>query len=173
MLAMALLLGPVKLAGTGSHPTGSASAAQSSSGQQASAQPPQSSVFHHISVQFDYDFTKTPACSQTVKTACVQKFGVYDISTRKPYFLFAVPVPANAHGMMKDITASSPCLLFAVGRHRIGVAAQPPTGPDSPLHECKAVVEVKLDTPPPCHPDAPGAPGSSSTSGSTTSSAPH
>jgi hypothetical protein len=98
---------------------------------------------HSITLTFDYDFTKTPACSATVKVHCVAKFSVYDISSHKPYFLFFAPVPADAHGVVKGITAKSPQLLFAVGKHRIAVSAVEPDGSESPPHECKTIIEIK------------------------------
>ncbi|MGA7855028.1 MAG: hypothetical protein WCA15_17010 [Candidatus Acidiferrales bacterium] len=101
------------------------------------------SAKHVITLTFDYDFTKTPACSATVKVHCVAKFSVYDISSHKPYFLFFAPVPNGAHGLMKGITATSPQLLFAVGKHRIAVSAVEPDGSESPPHECKTIIEIK------------------------------
>ena len=102
---------------------------------------------HSITVQFDYDFTKTPACSAQATTSCVQKFDVYDISGEKPYLLFSVPVPAKAQGPMKGITATSPRMLFAIGKHRIGVSAQMPNGEKSPPRDCKVIIEIKADNP--------------------------
>lgn len=101
------------------------------------------SAKHTITLTFDYDFTKTPACSATVKVHCVAKFSVYDISSHKPYFLFFAPVPSGAHGVVKGITATSPQLLFAVGKHRIAVSAVEPDGSESPPHECKTIIEIK------------------------------
>ncbi|MFZ3380166.1 MAG: hypothetical protein WA211_21200 [Candidatus Acidiferrales bacterium] len=127
-------------------------APKSSSGQTQSPAPAQSaapastaagSATHSITLTFDYDFTKTPACSDTVKPQCVAKFGVYDISGSKPYLLFYAPVPKGAHGVMKGITATSPPLLFAVGKHRIAVSAREPNGVESPPHDCKVIVEIK------------------------------
>ena len=56
---------------------------------------------------------------------------MYDISGDKPYFLFSAPVPSGAHGLMKGITATSPRLLFAVGKHRIAVSAREPDGKET------------------------------------------
>jgi len=103
---------------------------------------------HSITVQFDYDFTQTPACSTKVTTACVKTFDVYDISGDKPYLLFSVPVAQNARGVMKGITATSPRMLFAIGKHRIGVSAQMPNGEKSPPRDCKVIIEIKADNPP-------------------------
>jgi hypothetical protein len=109
-------------------------------------QPQTESAMDTISVQFDYDFTKTPACSANVKGSCVQKFVVYDISVGKPYFLFAVPVPQNAHGVVKGIMATSPRLLFAAGKHRIGVSAQMADGRESLPRECNVIIEIKPES---------------------------
>ncbi len=122
-------------------------AAQSQSAGSTPASP--DSAMHCITVQFDYDFSKTPACSAKVKTVCVQKFSVYDISGGKPYFLFSVPLPQNTEGLVKGITATSPRLLFAVGKHRIGVAAQMPDGQESKPRDCRVIIEIKPDAPPP------------------------
>jgi hypothetical protein len=128
---------------------GQSSAAPQSSGTQQGPNPaPSGSAMHSITVQFDYDFTKTPACSTKVTTACAKTFDVYDISGDKPYFLFSIPVPQNAQGVMKGITATSPRMLFAIGRHRIGVSAQMPNGEKSPPRDCKVIIEIKADNPP-------------------------
>jgi hypothetical protein len=103
---------------------------------------------HSITVRFDYDFTKTPVCSAKVTAACVQTFDVYDISGDKPYLLFSIPAPQNAQGVMKGITATSPRMLFSIGRHRIGVSARMPNGEKSPPRDCKVIVEIKADHPP-------------------------
>ena len=135
---------------TASHPN---AAQQSSSSAQAESshkggEHESGSAMHSITVQFDYDFTKTPACSAKITAACVQKFDVFDISGDKPYYLFSVPVPPSAQGMMKGISATSPRMLFAVGKHRIGVSAQMPDGAKSPPRDCKVVIEIKADNPP-------------------------
>ncbi len=129
-------------------PGQSSAAPESSGAPQGANPPPAGSAMHSITVKFDYDFTKTPPCSAKVTTACVQKFDVYDISGDKPYLLFSVPVPANAQEAMKGITATSPRMLFAVGKHRIGVSAQMPNGQKSPPRDCKVIIEVKADNPP-------------------------
>jgi hypothetical protein len=119
------------------------------SGQQNGGDQPQTeSAMHTITIQFDYDFTETSACSANVKATCVQKFSVYDISGGKPYFLFAVPVPQDAHGLMKGITATSPRMLFAVGKHRIGVSAQSADGKESAPRACKTIIEIKPESVP-------------------------
>ena len=129
--------------------TGQSNAAPQSSGTQSGPNPtPSGSAMHSITVHFDYDFTKTPACSTKLTTACVQAFDVYDISGDKPYLLFSIPAPQNAQGVMKGITATSPRMLFAIGKHRIGVSAQMPNGEKSPPRDCKVIIEIKADNPP-------------------------
>ena len=130
----------------------SGGAAQSSGAQQGDAQkgtepPGTGSALHSITVQFDYDFTKTPVCTAKVTKACVQKFNVYDISGEKPYLLFSIPAPPNEQGMVKGIAATSPRMWFAVGSHRIGVSAQTPDGEKSPPRDCKVIIEIKADGP--------------------------
>jgi hypothetical protein len=126
----------------------SSGAAQSSDTQKGTNPPTAGSAQHSITVQFDYDFTKTPACTAKVTEACVQKFNVYDISGDKPYLLFSIPAPQNAHGVVKGITATSPRMWFAIGSHRIGVSAQMPDGEKSPPRDCKVIIEIKADSPP-------------------------
>ena len=128
---------------------GQSSATTQGSGTQHGANPPAAgSAMHSITVQFDYDFGKTPACTAKVTTACIKTFDVYDISGEKPYLLFSIPVPANAQGLMKGIVATSPRMLFAIGKHRIGVSAQMPNGEKSPPRDCKVIIEIKADNPP-------------------------
>jgi hypothetical protein len=128
---------------------GQSNAAQEASGTHTGTNPPPAgSAMHSITVQFDYDFTKTPACAAKVTTACIKTFDVYDISGEKPYLLYSIPVPANAQGLMKGITATSPRMLFAIGKHRIGVSAQMANGEKSPPRDCKVIIEIKADNPP-------------------------
>jgi hypothetical protein len=86
---------------------------------------------HTITVKFDYDFTTTHACSQKVTKKCIAKFVVYDISGGKPYKLFEIPVPADASGAMKGISAESQPLLFESGKHLVAVTAQKDSGEES------------------------------------------
>jgi hypothetical protein len=134
-------------------PASQASATPQSSGTQQSGTqegtnaPVAGSAQHSITVQFDYDFTKTPACTAKVTKACVQKFNVYDISGEKPYILFSIPAPQNAQGLVKGISATSPRMWFAIGKHRIGVSAEMPNGEKSPPRDCKVIIEIKVDSP--------------------------
>jgi hypothetical protein len=119
-------------------------APREANGQTKSQDPvPVGTAMRSITLTFDYDFTKTPACSDKVKKQCVAKFSVYDISGDKPYLLFSAPVPDGAQGLVKAITATSPRMLFAVGKHRIAVSAQAPDGKESAPRDCKTIIEIK------------------------------
>lgn len=90
--------------------------------------PPPALPKHTVTLRFDYDFDRTPACSTTPKTPCVARFVVYDISgglkpSRRAQ-LFIIPVPPNAKGAVQGITATSPPLPFERGKHWIGISAQ-------------------------------------------------
>jgi hypothetical protein len=111
---------------------------------------PAGTATHTITVKFDYDFTRTPVCGGKLKLkdSCVSNFIVYDISGPKPYRLFSIPAPADAKGVMKGITATSPRMLFVIGKHRIGVAAVSASGKESPPIDCDIVVEIGPDAKP-------------------------
>lgn len=135
---------PAQSASSGASKSQQQPAQQTPKGRAKSEEPvPAGSAMHTVTVTFDYDFTKTPACSDKVKKQCVAKFSVYDISSDKPYFLFSAPVPDRAQGLMKGIRATSPRMLFAVGKHRIAVSAQEPDGKESPPRDCKTIIEIK------------------------------
>lgn len=83
---------------------------------------------HTITVHFDYDFNRTPACPQAANQPCVQQFVVYDVSNgmslKRRFQLFTIPVPPHAKGSMRGITGKSPSLPFQSGRHLIAISAQ-------------------------------------------------
>ena len=110
----------------------------------ANAQPQATSASHSITVKFNYDFKKTPACSGTVKTNCVQQFNVYDISggPANRIKLFTISVPAGATGAVTGITGTSPKLIFETGKHFLGVTAQTPSGVESDPGACQTFVEI-------------------------------
>jgi|HubBroStandDraft_5_1064220.scaffolds.fasta_scaffold14584_4 hypothetical protein len=104
--------------------------------------PPGAGV-HAISVAFNYDFTKTPACSAKVTQDCVAKFEVYDISVpRRQFLLFSIAVPPGAAGKSNPIKATGPRMKFEVGRHRLGVSAVTPQGGESDPALCSTIVNV-------------------------------
>jgi hypothetical protein len=84
-------------------------------------------------VTFDYDFTRTPACTPKVREHCTQRFVVYDISAGYAHRarLFTIPVPNGAKGQMHGITAAGPKQDFESGKHEIAVTAQDPSGIES------------------------------------------
>ena len=88
---------------------------------------------HSITVTFDYDFTRTPACTQKIHEHCTQRFVVYDISAGYAHRakLFTIPVPDGAKGQMHGITATGPKLDFEPGKHQLAVTAQEPSGVES------------------------------------------
>ncbi len=105
------------------------------------AAPPSAS--HSIGVAFNYDFTKTPACSATVTKNCVAKFQVFDISVPgMQHLLFTIAVPAGASGKTNLIKASSPRLPFVIGKHRLGVSAVTPENLKSDPLLCSTIVAV-------------------------------
>jgi hypothetical protein len=87
----------------------------------------QSSVMRTVTVTFDYDFSRFPACSTKITQKCVQQFNVYEVSAKPPIFLFTVPLPPNAKGKMTGIPGSAPKKQsFFTGPHRFGVTAKGP-----------------------------------------------
>jgi len=100
---------------------------------------------HFLTVTFDYDFSKTPACSATVKTACVQEFVAYDISAgvRHRTKLFEIPLPPKPVGLVPGITGKSPAKLgFKSGKHLISVVAREPDGKESKHHVCTTWIDI-------------------------------
>jgi hypothetical protein len=101
------------------------------------------SAVHSIGVAFNYDFTKTPACSAVVTKNCVAKFEVFDISVPGlQHLLFTIAVPPEAAGKTNLIRASSPRLPFVIGRHRLGVSAITPENLKSDPALCQTIVTI-------------------------------
>jgi len=98
---------------------------------------------HSISVKFDYDFQKSPPCSEkpALKT-CIKQFDVYDVSGAR-FRLFSIPVPKDATGMVKGIAGQSPSRIFLPGTHFIAVTAESTTGVESDVSLAKVQVEVR------------------------------
>lgn len=97
---------------------------------------------HRITFTFDYDFSVTPACSQEVKRACVQRFNFYEISPgiSKRELLGSIPVPRDAKGLVKGISGTTEPFPFEPGKHRVAVAAQMPDGTESDLRKCTTII---------------------------------
>jgi hypothetical protein len=101
---------------------------------------------HILTVHFNYDFTKVPACSSKIITKnCIKQFDVYDISGRR-YKLFSIPAPAGANGIVKNITGQSPRRVFEPGTHSIAVTAESAAGTESEVTGSKTTVLVPAQT---------------------------
>jgi hypothetical protein len=127
-----------------SEPTGQNSA-QTPGSTQGGVTAATSHGMHFVTVTFDYDFTKTPACSATVKTACVEKFVAYDISAGVKHRtkLFEIPLPPKPVGLVHGISAKSPTKLdFESGKHLISVSAQEPGGKESKHRACTTWIDI-------------------------------
>ncbi len=108
-------------------------------------QPPATSHgVHCVTVNFDYDFGKTPACTATVTKACVQQFIAFDISggTKNPPILFPIPLPANPVGTVHGITKTGPPTDFESGKHLISVSAMSPDGTHSKRSLCSTWITI-------------------------------
>jgi len=95
----------------------------------------QGPVPHRISVTFDYDFDRTPACTEKIKRRCVQQFVVYDISAgpSHPYQIGVVALPDHPFGQRRAIPGKTDPHIFESGRHLIAVTAQEPEPQPHPL----------------------------------------
>jgi len=118
---------------------------QTAQGSQPSNASPQPNL-HLVTVHFNYDFTKVPACSSKIITKnCIKQFDVYDISGRR-YKLFSIPAPAGANGIVKNITGQSPRRVFEPGTHSIAVTAESAAGTESEVTGSKTTVLVPAQT---------------------------
>jgi hypothetical protein len=97
---------------------------------------------HTVTIQFDYDFTKTPACSRTVKLKCVTQFNVYEVSGLTPIWLFSIPAPSGANKFVAGITGTSSGRIFFPGPHRFGVSARTSEGTESDPRVCLTFATV-------------------------------
>jgi hypothetical protein len=95
----------------------------------------QGPIPHIISVTFDYDFDRTPACTENIKRRCVQQFVVYDISAdpKHPYRIGVVALPDHPFGQRRAIPGKTDPHIFESGRHLIAVTAQEPEPQPHPL----------------------------------------
>ena len=140
LLALLLSFSPSLRAQTQSTPPASSSSSAASA---PSAGTP-SYPTHVVTVTFDYDFGKTPACSAKVTKQCVQQFIAYDISAsaKHPTMLFPIPLPAKPVGQVKGITKASPPLEFEPGKHLISVSAMAPDGKHSKRSLCTTWIAI-------------------------------
>jgi hypothetical protein len=104
-----------------------------------------SSATRSITVKFDYDFRRTPACGEKVAKHCVQQFVVYDVSAGLPKRtkLFTIPVPDGSdRRALTGITGTSPHLVFESGKHELAVMAQTPDGSESLPRACTTWITI-------------------------------
>ena len=123
-------------------------ATQAAPAGQTTGGPPQA-VRRTVVVTFDYDFSKYPPCSAKVTKKCIQQFNVWEVSADKPIFLYTIPVPPNATGLVTGITGASPNKrVFFTGPHRFGVSAKMPApdGESNP-YQCMVFAQVLPDNP--------------------------
>jgi hypothetical protein len=99
---------------------------------------------HVVTVKFNYDFDKTPACSVKVTKHCVQQFIAFDISggAKNAIMLFPIPLPDKRTGQVPDITGASPPTDFESGKHLISVAAMSPDGTHSKRSLCTTWITI-------------------------------
>jgi hypothetical protein len=99
---------------------------------------------HTVTVTFDYDFGKTPACSAKVTKHCVQQFIAYDISAgiKNATMMFPIPLPLHPVGAIHGITATSPLLDFESGKHLVSVSAMSPDGTHSRRSLCTTWITI-------------------------------
>jgi hypothetical protein len=114
-------------------PNQASSPAQSST---ASAGP----VPHTISVTFDYDFDRVPACTGKTQHHCVKQFVIYDISSgsNHAYQIGTVALPDSPYGQKRGIPGKTDPHVFESGKHLIAVTAQEPEPQPHPLESITA-----------------------------------
>ena len=106
--------------------------------------PTTSHSVHAVTVTFDYDFSKTPACTAKITKHCVQQFIAYDVSASAahPAMLFPISLPANPVGLVKGISKPGPPIDFESGRHLISVSAMSPDGTHSKRSLCTTWITI-------------------------------
>ncbi|HKS67240.1 MAG TPA: hypothetical protein VJR26_08390 [Candidatus Acidoferrales bacterium] len=99
---------------------------------------------HKITVTFDYDFTRTPACRAEIKRDCVKQFNVYEVGPGIKILakLMSIPVPRGAHDVVKGLSGTTRWLTIEPGKHLIAVTAQTPEGAESDLRLCRVWVLI-------------------------------
>ena len=96
-----------------------------------------------VTITFNYDFNLSHACSLTLTTNCVKQFNVYDATDKERVKLFSIPVPADAAGLVKGITGTSPPLSLRAGEHILAVTAQAADGTESDSGGATIRIRVK------------------------------
>jgi hypothetical protein len=111
---------------------------------QGSPPPAGSHSVHVVTVTFDYDFNRTPACTPKSNKHCITQFIAYDISgsAKNPVMLFPIPLPPNPSGPVKGITKASPPLDFESGKHLVSVSAMSADGTHSKRSLCTTWITI-------------------------------
>ena len=102
---------------------------------------------HTVTVVFNYDFTVDNACSTTVTTGCLKQFNIYDLTSGTPVFLYNIPAPSGANGVVTGITGTSGQLTLKAGKHTFGATAQMADGTESDPNASTAIASVKPGVP--------------------------
>lgn len=94
-------------------------------------------------MEFRYDFFRDPACPAKKSKRCVKQFNVYNLTdTGKRYLLFSIPAPKGAGDKSRRISGKSKPLVFAPGKHLIGVSAVNDQGSESNPQDCTIMVDI-------------------------------
>jgi len=90
---------------------------------------------HTISVTFDYNFDRTPACADKIQHHCVKQFIIYDISagSRHARQIGTIALPEHPYGLKHGIAGKTDPHVFESGKHLIAVVAQEPEPQAHPL----------------------------------------
>jgi hypothetical protein len=104
---------------------------------------------HTISVTFDYNFDRTPACTEKIQHHCVKQFIVYDISTgpRHAYQIGTIALPEHPYGLKQGIAGKTEPRVFESGKHLIAVVAQEPEPQLHPLESDTAACTIWVNIP--------------------------
>ena len=137
---------PAPSTGATVSPSSSSSASSPAAGApiQGSPPPAASHGVHIVTVTFDYDFSKTPACTAKITKHCITQFIAYDISgsAKNPVMLFPIPLPLKPSGPVKGITKASPPLDFESGKHLVSVSAMSADGTHSKRSLCTTWITI-------------------------------
>ena len=94
-------------------------------------------------MNFEYDFSRMQGCPVKGSALCVKQFDVYNLTdTGQRLFLFSIPAPAGAKEKRKNITDTSKPLVFAPGKHLIGVSAVTNHGAQSDPRACSIMIDI-------------------------------
>jgi hypothetical protein len=146
-LALAAAIGAPGSSAQNSSAAGAQSAAQPKTQAAAPSGAPaaaESHSQHSVTLNFQYDFAQTPACSKKIAKSCVQQFVVYDISAGDKHRikLFTIPLPERTATPLQTVTATSPRLDWESGKHLLAVVAAYPDGRESPDRACTTWITI-------------------------------